>query len=262
MKTRTFAFTAFALAMSLATGSASFHLMQIEQVFGGINGNTNAQAIQLRMKQGSQQFVSQGSLWVADAAGLNRILLLNIAGDVANSAQGARILLTTAAFNATMVAGGSTGFTGDFQLTNSIPASYLTAGKLTFEADGGTVSTQGTVWWALAWGGAAYTGTNTGVSGTGSIANDADGFFGDNLGHAGPFGSALPSASRQSVLFTGASTADSTNNLANYALSSNPATVTKNNGTAFTVVPEPNAIAFLALGAAALGGFATMRRRR
>ena len=29
---------------------ATFHLMQIEQVIGGVNGDTTAQAIQLRMR--------------------------------------------------------------------------------------------------------------------------------------------------------------------------------------------------------------------
>ena len=35
----------------------TFHLMQIEQVIGGVGGNTNLQAIQLRMRAPGQQFV-------------------------------------------------------------------------------------------------------------------------------------------------------------------------------------------------------------
>ena len=33
---------------------ATFHLMQIEQVIGGVNGDTSAQAIQLRMRASTQ----------------------------------------------------------------------------------------------------------------------------------------------------------------------------------------------------------------
>jgi hypothetical protein len=36
----------------------SFHLMQIEQVIGGVNGDTSAQAIQLRMRAAGENFVS------------------------------------------------------------------------------------------------------------------------------------------------------------------------------------------------------------
>ena len=46
---------------ALATGPAraTFHFMQIEQVIGGANGDTAAQAIQLRMRLGGQNFLSQ-----------------------------------------------------------------------------------------------------------------------------------------------------------------------------------------------------------
>ena len=41
---------------------ATFHLMQIEQVIGGVDGDTTKQAIQLRMRFASQNFVSQGRM--------------------------------------------------------------------------------------------------------------------------------------------------------------------------------------------------------
>jgi hypothetical protein len=44
-------------------------------------------------------------------------------------------------------------------------------------------------------------------------------------------------------------------------LTASPTTVTKNDGTAFTVVPEPGSSALLAGGALALVGFAVARRR-
>src|SRR2546427_10552005 len=54
---------------------ATFHLMQIEQVIGGVNGDITAQAIQLRMRATGENQVSQGRINVRDAAGLNPILI-------------------------------------------------------------------------------------------------------------------------------------------------------------------------------------------
>jgi MYXO-CTERM domain-containing protein len=233
---------ACALAATGLPARAAFHFMQIEQVIGGVNGDNTAQAIQLRMRTGGQNIVSLTRVRAWDATGLNPVLLLDITADVAGAAAGSRVLLTTPSFNAGMVAGGHPGFTGDFTLAVPIPASYLAAGKVTFEDDGGTI------YWSLAWGGASYTGTNLG-----STTNDADGNFG------APFGTGLPTAGRQGPLFTGPASAVSTNNLADYALSADPATVTKNNGSSFTVVPEPGLAAFF--GAVALGAFLFTRRR-
>jgi hypothetical protein len=43
--------TVFAvLALAAAPAHATFHLMQVEQVIGGVGGYTSAQAIQLRMR--------------------------------------------------------------------------------------------------------------------------------------------------------------------------------------------------------------------
>jgi hypothetical protein len=250
-----FIVAALALISLASTVQGNFHIMQVEEIIGGINGDASAQAIQLRMRTTGQTVLSSASVWAADANGANRTLLLNIAGNVTNGTIiGDRILLTTAAFNNAMILGGNAGFTGDFLLTTAIPASFLSAGKLTFEADGGTTSTPGTVYWSVAWGGASYLGDNIG-----NAQNDADTFFGDNLGHPAPFGSALPTSSRQGVLFSGAASAPSTNNAADYTLSANPATVTKNSRVAFTVVPEPGALALLAVFG--LGAFAIVRRR-
>ena len=158
------------------------------------------------------------------------------------------MLLTTAAFTNAMSLGGPA-FTPDFTLSNAIPSSYLTAGRLTFEADGGSVATPGTIYWSLSWGGAGYTGSNAG-----NTTNDSDGAFGP------AFGSALPTSSRQGVIFTGLFSAASTTNAADYAMSANPGTVTRNSGTSFTVVPEPGSAALVA--AFGLGAFAIIRRRR
>jgi len=106
-------------------------------------------------------------------------------------------------------------------MTNVIPASYLAAGKLTFEDD------LGTVYWSLAWGGGAYTGTNTGT-----IDNDADGNF------SPPFPGVMQSANTQAVRFPGAANAPSTNNAADYALTAAAAVFTNNAGGNTTVPVE------------------------
>ena len=241
---------ALAVLLVAPHAQAAFHVMQIEQVIGGVGGDTSAQAIQLRLRAAGQNQVQSSSLWAADAAGSNRVLLLNIGSAVAASTAGSRVLLSTSAFNTAMTTGGNPTYTPDFTLATAIPASYLNAGRLTFEQDGGTVSTPGTIYWSLAWGGVSYTGLHTG-----NTQNDADGNFGP------AFGSALPTGSRQGVIFPGASTALSTTNSADYALTAVPATVTKNNATAFTVVPEPGTVGLFAVGFLTLSSMAWSRRR-
>ena len=195
---------------------ASFHLMQIEQVIGGVNGDTTRQAVQLRMRNSGQQFVSQGQLVAWDATGANPVVLATIPTDVAIGTAGARVLLATSGFGVV---------TPDFVM-NPIPASYLAGGKITFESDG-TAGT--TIWWALAWG--TYSGTNTGVT-TGGGGNDADGNFNP------PFAGALPSTSQVAVRFTGAASAASTNNAADYALTTAQYVFTNNAGATGTLPVE------------------------
>ncbi len=232
--------TALALALASTGAHASFHFMQIEQVIGGINGNTSAQAIQLRLRLGGQTVVSNSRVLARDAAGANPVLLIDLTTNVTNGLAGDNVLLASPSFNTIMTATYGAGYGSDFTLTNLIPVTYLNGGKVTFEDDFGTI------YWSLAFG--AYVGTNTG-----STTNDADGNFGlPTL--------TLPSTTQQSVRFTGAATALSTTNLADYALSANPATVRNNARNSFAVAPEPGSAALV--GALALGTLAIIRRRR
>jgi uncharacterized repeat protein (TIGR01451 family) len=199
---------------------ASFHLMKIEEAIGGVGGDTGQQAIQLRMRFPGQNLVgsNQARLIAHDAAGLNPVTLIVFPSDVANSAQGARILVVSPAF-----ASAHPGIPGDFTMTNLIPSSYLPAGRLTFE------DSVGTILWSLAWGGAGYTGSNLG-----STTNDVDGNFGP------PFGSALPSSTNRALLFTTSDPtggAPSTTNVADYALTAGAAVFTNNAGTSGTLPP-------------------------
>jgi hypothetical protein len=206
------AIVVFPLALGFATpASASFHEMQIEQVVGGVCGDPAAQAIQLRLRDIGQNLVGGRKLIAYDATGANPITLLTFPGNVTNSALGARILVTTPESAAAF------GIAGDFTLTQRIPESYLAAGKVTFEDSGLGVL------WALAWGGAAYTGSNTGT-----MFNDPDGIFSPAVAVHLPYNQA------RSVLFQGAAGAMSTNNAADYALTTGAATLTNNTGNSST----------------------------
>ncbi|MBI4578887.1 MAG: hypothetical protein HY718_04240, partial [Planctomycetes bacterium] len=85
-----------ALALGTAPALASFHLMEIEQVIGGVNGDTTKQAIQLRMRSLGQNLVSGSRLVAYDATGANPVTLITFPSNVASGASGARILVTSA----------------------------------------------------------------------------------------------------------------------------------------------------------------------
>ncbi len=200
--------------------SASFHVMQIEQVIGGVNGDTTAQAIQLRMRSGGQNLLGSASLRTVDATGANEVLLDNMGTFVANSALGSRVLITTPNFaNYTDIP-----LVSDFTMV-PIPVSYLAAGQLTFETSSGAFT-----YWSLSWGGMGFTGSTI-VLNTG-LTNDDDGDFGP------PVNGALPSNSLSALLFQGIASAKSKKNVDDYVLTSGAATFINNAGTAFTLVAD------------------------
>ena len=229
---------AAALAALTSASDAAFHVMQIEQIIGGVNGDTSRQAIQLRMRSANQTVIGNGRLRAWDANGANPIVIVDPTTSVTNGAVGSNVLLASVGFNAVMAS--VPGYASDFTLTSLIPVAYLGGGKITWEDNSGA-----TIYCSVAFG--AYVGTNTG-----STQNDADGNF-------GPPTSAPPTNARQGIRFTGAATALSTTNAADYAVTADPTTVRNNFGTTFTVVPEPGTTALVAT--AALGAFAFLRRR-
>ncbi len=227
-------FTLLSLVLALITftavvpAHATFHLMQIEQVIAGVDGNTTVQAIQLRMRLAFQDQLQQSRLVAWNAAGLNPVVVATPDNPVLNNGSGVRVLIATANFSS---------FTNppaapDFILDNLIPASYLAAGSLTFEDASGTI-----IYWRLSWGGAGYTGSNLG-----STTNDSDGNFGP------PFAGALPSADLRALLFNKAATALSTSNANDYNLTAAAAQFVNNNGDAVVVQSNPTGIPDLALG--------------
>lgn len=194
---------------------ATFHENQIEQVIGAVNGDTTAQAIQLRMRAAGQNFVSQGKLVVVDAAGQNPITILDVPSNVPNGAVGDRVLIASANFPSHTTPPAMP----DFTMTNLIPTSYFAAGSLTWQD-----KTTGEVLWRLSWGGAAYTGPTTG-----STINDADGDFGP------PFPNPLPSTCSTAFLFPGPATALSTTNAADYVETLGNIVFTNNARVSFTI---------------------------
>jgi glucose/arabinose dehydrogenase len=205
-----------ALVIMPAPARATFHLMQIEQVIGGIEGDTTAQAVQLRMRSATQHLVAPSRIRVWDAAGQNPIVLVDFTTSVPNGTAGARILVSSTSFNAKT----SPTAVANFPMANLIPASYLAAGSMTFETDNGL-----TIYWRLSWGGAAYTGPTTG-----DITNDSNGQFGP------PFPGPLPSMTLQALKFQGTASAPSTTNANDYALTAGAAVFTNNAGSNFTVI--------------------------
>ena len=183
---------------------ATFHFMQIEQVIGGVNGDTTAQAVQLRMRFPGQNLVMGVQLVAVDAAGNNPITLLTFPSNVSQADAGSRILITTSSF----ASHEATPIASDFTMI-AIPPSYLAAGRLMFQRLG--------IQWSVSWGGAGYTGPNTGT-----MDNDTNGNFGP------PFAGALPSTSTSALLFNGPASAMSTSNAADYSVTTGGATFTNN----------------------------------
>src|ERR1041384_3423251 len=193
---------------------ATFHLMQIEQVIGAVDGDTTAQAIQLRMRAAGQNFVSGGKLVVFDATGSNPITVLDVPTDVTNGLVGDRGLIASANFPSHTTPPAMP----DFTMTNLIPTSYFAAGSLVFQRD-----SDGATLWRLSWGGAAYTGPTTGL-----LDNDNDGDF-------GVFPNPLPSVCSTAFLFTGAATAKSTTNAMDYVQTLGNIVFTNNARVGFTL---------------------------
>lgn len=226
----------FAVAVLLPQAAhASVHLMQIEQVIGGVNGDANLQAIQLRMRSGFQNVISGGKLVAYDDTGSNPIVLSAPATNVTQNTAGTRVLFATAGFGANL----TPNVTPNYVLTATIPPSYLAAGSLTWES-----KADDSVLWRVTWGGASYTGPTDGV-----ITNDADGQF------APVFDGPLPSTDLESLRFKFAANALSTNNANDYALTGSAAVFTNSAGGSGTVTAPlnvgPNSPGALALVAPA-----------
>ncbi len=202
------------LAETSSESVLSFHLMQIEAAIGGVNGDTTAQAVELRTRSGFQTFIRGTKIVAYDAAGLNPVTLITFPSNINNSGSGVRILVASEAF----VANTSPGAQPDFMMTSLIPPSYLAAGRITFE------DSFGAVLWSLAYGGSNYTGPTNGT-----LDNDPDGEFGPAF--AGP----LPSTSTSSLHFQGLFGDPSSSNAEDYRVTPGPAVFFNSAGGRFAV---------------------------
>jgi len=214
------ALAALALVSAPAPALAAFHLMQIDQVIGGVGGDTTAQAVQLRMRATGQTLLSgDAQLVVRDATGSTPVTLSTF--PMPNPASGTclAILLATSNFAAKT----SPTAVPNYTMT-AIPPGYLAAGSLTFEALGGA-----TTYWRVSWGGASYTGPQTVITST----NDDDGVTSPDVP------TALPSSDAEALHFTPACGTLSTTNASQYALTGTAAVFTNNAGTTFTVQAPP-----------------------
>ncbi len=215
-QTRRLFLPAVAVALTASAASASFHIMQIEKIMLGYDGDPTVQAVQLRMRSSFQNQVQLSRIVARNATGGGAIVVCDMNAAVSGTALGARVLIATSNF-----AGKTTpAAVPNFTITNLVPSSYLSGGRLTFEDDFGTI------YWSVSWGG--YTGSQTG-----SITNDSDG----NFGPAVP--GAFPITGTTALKFTGAASAASTTNLANYTYETSSVVFTNNLGTNFTVNAPP-----------------------
>jgi hypothetical protein len=172
------------------------------------------------MRFTGENFVTGCQLIAFDAAGNNPITLATFPSGVSNAAAGTRILITTASF----ASHETLPIASDFTMIE-IPASYLAAGRVAYL---NPAFLSGGILWSVSWGGASYTGPNTGLT-----VNDADGDFGP------PFAGVLPSASTSALLFPGPAAALSTNNAADYMVTAGTATFTNNAGDSTSLAGGP-----------------------
>ncbi len=187
--------------------TASPHLIQIQQVIGGICGDTSLQAVQLRMRTAGQGQVSGAKLVAYDREGLNPVELITIPSDVAVQDSGSTILVASPRFASAF------GPVADFVTSELIPHAYYSAGRLTFEND------DGTIYWSLSWGGSNYTG-----SASGDTTNDFDGRFGP------PFPGYIPTSTASALRFLGEAIDPSESNDVDYAWTQDKSTFTNNAG--------------------------------
>lgn len=201
-----------------ALANASFHMIQIEQLIGGVNGDTSAQAIQLRLRFPGETAFEFARIRAWDSAGANPITLIDFEANVPPSGAGTRVLITSPNFGTYT----ETPLASDFTLTNLIPDTYLAAGRITYEQD------TGAIFWSLSFGGAAYTGPTTGLP-----TNDDDGDFGP------PFDGPCPSGTTQALQFQGTAIVLSSTNAGDYELTSGPAVFTNSAGVSFDITVAP-----------------------
>jgi hypothetical protein len=125
-----FAGVAFALCLPLSRSYAepqAFHLVEINKLLIGYNGNTAIQAVELKLLSGGENFVGGAFIAVYDSLGDPVATLGTFPGNVANGVAGDRILCATAAFASAF------SITPDLVINPGIP---MVTGQVSFEKPG------------------------------------------------------------------------------------------------------------------------------
>ncbi len=102
----------------------TFHIAEIYKIMAGYNGNTNIQAVEIKMLGAGENLVSGVSLVAVDADSTVSTTLGTFAASVPNGAAGGRILLATTAFQTTF------GITADLTIT---PGILTMTGQVSYE---------------------------------------------------------------------------------------------------------------------------------
>lgn len=103
---------------------AAFHIVEISKLMVGYNGDTNVQAVELKMTAGGQNQVAGLSIATYNGSGALLATLGTFTASVANALNGDHILCATTNFRDTF------GITPDLIITPGIP---ITSGQVAFE---------------------------------------------------------------------------------------------------------------------------------
>lgn len=106
---------------------AAFHLNEINKIMAGFNGNTNIQAVEIRMITAGENVVGGGVIRTYNAAGGLVGTLGTFPGSVPNGIADRKILCATALFQSTF------GITADLTIS---PGVIPTTGQVAFEVGG------------------------------------------------------------------------------------------------------------------------------
>ena len=119
--------TLAAVTMWPGAAGAAFHLNEINKIMAGFNGNTNIQAVELRMITAGENVVGGGVIRTYDAAGGLVGTLGTFGGNVPNGIADRKILCATALFQSTF------GITADLTIA---PGVIPITGQVSFEVGG------------------------------------------------------------------------------------------------------------------------------
>jgi hypothetical protein len=109
----------------------TFHLAEIYKIMAGYNGNTNIQAVEIRMNANGENLVNGASIATFNADASATANLGTFAADVPNGVAGGRILCATTAFQTTF------GITADLTIT---PGILAMTGQVSYQKPACTVN--------------------------------------------------------------------------------------------------------------------------